>query len=267
MTNISPVMRSPSTRAAEARAADFPGDVAPGKGRAARAFDVDALVVLLDAHLHLRTAPHAAHVRRHDPQVHAALVALAGMALRDAHGLAAVRRPARHGERVRHDARARRELVDEARLQLLHQRGQQVDRYYRCPGNVGGQHVALHEARPGRNLCQLSILARLLDQRAVELDAEAARAELLRRGDDDAAVARAEVDHQVVGTRLGHLQHALDNVGRRGDERRPPLVSVRGGVGERKRQGQKRENSPHLRSFRISSRTSGLDQSSSPRWR
>src|SRR6185436_7528014 len=101
---------------AEARAADFPADVAPGDGRAARAVDVEALEVLLDAHLHAGAAPYAAHVRRHDPQMQPAFVALPGMTLLHLHRFAAVGRPARHGEGVRHDARARRQLLDEARL-------------------------------------------------------------------------------------------------------------------------------------------------------
>ena len=52
--------------------------------------------------------PYAAHLGGHDPQEERALVALAGMGLRDAHGLAAVGPPSGHRESVRHDAGAGR---------------------------------------------------------------------------------------------------------------------------------------------------------------
>jgi hypothetical protein len=48
----------------------------------------------------------------------------------------------------------------------------------------------------------------------VEIDAKRARA-ALRRGDDDAAVAGAEIDQVFAGFDLRHVEHALDHVLRR----------------------------------------------------
>jgi hypothetical protein len=110
------------------------------------------------------------------------------------------------------------------------------------------------------------VLARSAHQLAVELDAQAARAVLARGSDHDPSVARAEVDHEIVGTCARHLEHALDHLGGRGDERRPPLVLVRLRGRERPDQNHGEEEL-HFTSFKICSRTSGFDQSSSPMWR
>src|SRR3989304_4396141 len=62
--------------------------------------------------------------------------------------------------------------------------------------------------------------ARLLHRGGGELDARAARAELARRLDHDAAVARAQIDHEIPGPGAGELQHALHALCGRGDEGR-----------------------------------------------
>ena len=201
-------MRSPSTRPLNRRLR-LPGDVAARKrvARVARALDLDLLVVLLDAQLRARR-----RARRRAPRP-ARSTGRAG-SRRPGPGGAASRRmvsaavglPAGHAEGVRHDARAGRELVEEARLQLVDQRRQQVDGHHARLRDVGGQHVALHEATRGpRRSARRAFSRDFSTRRGVELDAQAARAELLRRRDHDAAVARAEVDHQVVGARAGEL--------------------------------------------------------------
>src|SRR5439155_18600050 len=76
----------------------FPCDVTPGQRRAAnrdgfpalRAFDLDVLVILMDAQPKIAALPCAARLGGHDPQVKRALVALPGMRLCHAHGLRAV---------------------------------------------------------------------------------------------------------------------------------------------------------------------------------
>ena len=140
------------------------------------------------------------------------------MRLRDAHDLALVGAPSGHGEGVRHDARAGLQAL-EARLQPVDEPRQQVNRDHGGPGNVRGEHVALDEGHALGHVGAARVLARLLHQRAVELDPEAARAELLRRRDHDAAVARAEIHHEVVGSGAGELEHAVHHLIRRGDER------------------------------------------------
>ena len=45
----------------------------------------------------------------------------------------------------------------------------------------------------------------------IEIDAEAARAELLGGRDDEAPVARAEIDEEIIRAHLRHLQHLVDD--------------------------------------------------------
>src|SRR2546427_3742207 len=85
----------------------------------ARAFDLDVLVILMDAQPEIAALPYAARLGGHDPQVKRALVALPGMRLCHAHGLRTVGLPARHCKSVRDDARAGLQLVDKARLQTV----------------------------------------------------------------------------------------------------------------------------------------------------
>ena len=58
------------------------------------------------------------------------------------------------------------------------------------------------------------VLLRLLDALRVDIDAERARA-ALGCGNGDAAVAGAQVDHEVARLDLGHVQHTLDHLRRR----------------------------------------------------
>jgi hypothetical protein len=62
-----------------------------------------------------------------------------------------------------------------------------------------------------------------LHQAGIEIHAEGARA-APRRGDDDAPVARAQVDQRVAGAHLRDAQHALDDLRRRHDERHRAVV-------------------------------------------
>src|SRR5438105_7121997 len=152
------------------------------------------------------------------------------MGLGDAHRFGSVRPPARHAEGVRDDAGSGLELVDKTWLQLADQLGQEIDGHHRSLRNVGDKHVALHEAHALANTRARGVFARGFDEPGIELDAKPARAELARGGDDDAPITRAEVDDQVLGAGSGQLEHALDDVAGRGDERRPPVGLVRGGA-------------------------------------
>ena len=86
------------------------------------------------------------------------------------------------------------------------------------------------------------VVARLLDQLLVELDAQPSRAEFLRRRDHDPAVAGAEVDDQVSRLRAGKLQHALHHLARGGDERRPAFTLLRTAVKTDQNQEKKRDS-------------------------
>ena len=173
----------------------MPRDLRPIEHGAARALDLDVLVVLLDPHAHAIAGPDAAHVGRHDPQVEHALVSLAGMRFREPQRLAGVRPPAGHAEGVRDDARSGLERREKARLQVANQLWQQVHRDDARRGEIGRQHIALDEAHALADAGAARVVARGSDQVRVQLDAEATRAEAARRRNDDAAVARAEIGH------------------------------------------------------------------------
>ena len=111
----------------------------------------------------------------------------------------------------------------ESAAAAVDEEGQQIDRHDARLGDVRREHVALDERTRSATPAWRALSRDLFDQPAIELDAEAARAEL-RGGDDDAAVARAEVDHHVAGPGVRELQHPLHDLVRRGDERQrsPP---------------------------------------------
>src|SRR5205807_8680978 len=88
-------------------------------------------------------------------------------------------------------------------------------------------HVAVHEGHAVGHYRETRVVARLLEQLLVELDAQPSRAEFLRRRDHDPAIARAEIDDQVSRLRAGKLQHALHHVARGADERRPAFTLLR----------------------------------------
>lgn len=48
--------------------------------------------------------------------------------------------------------------------------------------------------------------------------------------DDNASVARAEVEDEVLGARFSERQHARHDLGRGGEERRPYRRLLRGGM-------------------------------------
>ena len=76
-------------------------------------------------------------------------------------------------------------------------------------GDVGLEQVALDEARAIGHAGLLRVLARQIDHVRIEFDADGGRA-ALRRGDDGAAVARAEIHVEVARSQLGDVEHPVD---------------------------------------------------------
>src|SRR5207253_2036443 len=66
---------------------------------------------------------------------------------------------------------------------------------------------------------QLRVVAAPLHQAGHDLHAQPARPELLRRGDHDAPVAGAQVDHVILRTHAREPQHRKGHIVGRGDER------------------------------------------------
>ncbi len=80
---------------------------------------------------------------------------------------------------------------------------------------IGLEQIALIELHLVGHFRFARILVRFGDARGIEVDAEAARAVLPRRGDDDAPVSRAQVDEIILRPDLCHFEHAIDDVLRR----------------------------------------------------
>jgi uncharacterized protein (DUF1330 family) len=107
---------------------------------------------------------------------------------------------------VRDDPCSRRER-EQARPQLQVHLGQQVHRHHRRGGEVGPEQVLLAELDAALDAGSGGALAARSHELGDELDAEAAGAEAPRRGDDDAAVSRAEVDDVIASADGGELEH------------------------------------------------------------
>ena len=109
-------------------------------------------------------------------------------------------------------------------------------------GQIEGDDVGLIERSPEQVLAaeldavgdagRLGVGGGFADPGRIDVDAEAAGAVAARRRDQDAAVARAEVDHLVAGPDLGHGEHRIDHRIIGGDVGR---VECRTGADERGR--------------------------------
>ena len=103
-------------------------------------------------------------------------------------------------------------------LQLQVDGRQQVHRHHGGAAEIGGEQVLLAELDPLLHAGGARRCAALGHQLRHDLDAEAAGAEAPRRGDDDAAVAGAEIDHVIGRTDGGELEHRQRHLVGRGDE-------------------------------------------------
>ena len=138
--------------------------------------------------------------RRHHPQVQAAALFQAHRLVGRIHGDRAVGLPVAHVPVVRDDARAgfqRQQRGAQLQVDLL----QQVHGDHRGHRQIGLEQVLLDEACALGHAGLRGVLAAALDQLGHDLHAQPARAEAPRRQDDDAPVARAEVEHEILSRR------------------------------------------------------------------
>jgi hypothetical protein len=135
---------------------------------------------------------------------------------------------------VRHDAGAWPQLPGEQRPQAEICRGQQIQGHDGGVGQVGREDILLAELDEVGDAGRPGVGTRLLDQAWVDLQAHAAGAIDARRGDGDAAVARAEIVHDVVGGDAGEGEHPVHDVVRRGHVRGKALTGREGYDGPRK---------------------------------
>ena len=145
----------------------------------------------------VREAPGAGHACRHDPQEH----------LARADAVALVGFPVAHPEHVRGDARAGLERK-QLRAQLDIQRREQIQRDDRGVAQVGLEEVGLAERDAVGHPLTARLLAAGEHEVGAVLDAAGARAPQLGRGDGNAPVARAEIDHEIVRPDARHLEHS-----------------------------------------------------------
>ena len=156
--------------------------------------------------------PHPGGAGGDDPEVQAML------ALPAAHALHAVGLPVAHVEIVGDDTYARRQLAQELGAQPQIHIVAQVERHHGGARQVGDEQVLPEErdarAHPGRQ----RRVTTDVDQLGIDLDADAARAEVAGGGDDHAAVTAAEVEDHVLGGDGGDLEHLEAHGLRCGDE-------------------------------------------------
>jgi hypothetical protein len=153
---------------------------------------------------------------------------------------------------VRDDAGTRLELAEELRAHHQVHLGQQVDAHDRCPVDIGLVQILRVENGPVGHALPGRVGVRQLHQAHIVIDAEAARPVFLRGGNDHPAIARAQIDHVILRSDLGRVEHGLHDVGRRlhirgvaeilrlrgegehGAERDQCGAAARGGRGERR---------------------------------
>jgi hypothetical protein len=129
---------------------------------------------------------------------------------------------------MRHDTSPRFQLREDDRPKPHVDLREEVRRQDRRAGNVGDEEVLREKLGFVGHALALRLAPRVAHERAVELDAKPARPPLLRSRDDDAPVARAEIDHEILGAYPGDFEHGVDDVGWGGD------VGDVGGLGGRR---------------------------------
>src|SRR4029453_11125113 len=102
-------------------------------------------------------------------------------------------RPVAHVEVVRDDPRAGSELAEQLRPQAKVQLGRQVQRHHGGLAEVGLEQIARPERHAIGDAGPAGRLHALGHQLRIDLDADAPRAEVARRRDHHAAVARAQI--------------------------------------------------------------------------
>jgi hypothetical protein len=193
----------------------------------------DLIVDRLAAKAELRL-PRACNFRGNDPEEEVAATAGAAILARGVELFVVLGFPVFHAEIVRDDARAGLQLEELRPEREVHPR-QQIHGDHARLGEIGLEEVALVERNLVRDPCAARVLLGLRDTRGVEIDAEPARAVLGRRRDDDASIARAQVDEIVLRPDFGDRQHAVDDVLRRRHVRHARI----GGVCRSDRRGQR----------------------------
>ena len=105
--------------------------------------------------------------------------------------------------------------------------------------DVGLEKVIFFKTNPILDAGSLGVVVGFLDSLGVDVDADAAGAEILGGGDDDPAVAATEVVDEVLLGDLGHLEHLIDHFLRGRDVGDVGLDGLGGSEGDGEDSGRK----------------------------
>ena len=114
------------------------------------------------------------------------------------------------------DAGAALELALQLRAHREVHLGREKEHDHCCVANVCHEEIFVQKPDAIDDVCLTRVLPAFGDAQGIDIDTDAARAELARRGDDDAPVAAPEVVHHVAGVHLGQPQHGVHHLHRRG---------------------------------------------------
>src|SRR6266849_5567992 len=130
------------------------------------------------------------------------------------------------------DARSGRELAKQLRQKAAVERLEEEQRHHRGFADIGLEQVAAHEAHAVFDTGAARVVDRHAQRHGVDLDADAACSEVLRRGDDDAPVAAAQVVDHVLRARACELEHSQNRFVRAREIRHLRVENRRDPVGE-----------------------------------
>src|SRR5262245_12131236 len=106
-------------------------------------------------------------------------------------------------KRVRDDACTRPQVVEQARPEFQIERRKQIDRDDSCLTEICLKEIPLKKSDTIGDARLAGILSRLFDQVSINLDANAAGAELLRGGNRNSAVSRSQIQYEVARRHFG----------------------------------------------------------------
>jgi hypothetical protein len=145
------------------------------------------------------------------------------------------------------DARAGPQLLEDARPKLDVELPEEIERKHGGRPQVRDEQVVGNELDAVGDARAAGVVITEIDEIGLDLDAQAARAELRRRGDHDPAVAGPEIDDVVVRADPRELEHPVDRRLRRRNVRRLREEHLRRRAGAGEQAGRREDEGEPLR--------------------
>src|SRR6266850_3415258 len=117
---------------------------------------------------------------------------------------------------MRDDASATLELALQLRAHREVHLGREKESDDCSVANVCYEEIFVQKPNAIDDVCLTRVLPAFGNAHGIDIDTDAASAELTRRGDDDAPVAAPEIVHHVAGVHFGQPQHGMHYLHRRG---------------------------------------------------